>query len=428
MQVSVENDGLQRRMTVELAPEQLDKAMQSRLQNLARTVKMPGFRPGKVPMRIVKQRYGEQVQIEAMQEAVQNSLFEALNQENLHPVATPQVELAPLEEGKAPAYTATFEVYPAIELAPLDGIKVTRPVAEIAEADIDHMIDTIREQRKTWANVERAARQGDRVIVDFVGTRDGVEFEGGSAKGVPAVIGEHKFIKDFEDNLLGIVAGEEKTFDASFPEDYGNAELAGKSVTFKVTAQAVAEAVLPEVDDQFAASFGVGDGGVAAMREEVKSNMERELAQTVKQRVKAQIVEALLEKNGGFDIPGALLDSERKNLARQLQQSTGQELPQENLSILDAETSRRVRLGLIMAEVIEQQDIKVSADKVRAAIEEVASTYEHPEEIVSWYFADKKRLAEVENSVLEDQVIDWVAGQIEVSDEKKTFFEIMNPA
>jgi len=431
MQISVEKrDGLEHRMTVELPAEGFEQTVENRLANLARTVKMPGFRPGKVPLRIVKSQYGAQAQKEALDEAVQSSLYEAFNKENLRPAGAPSVEFLPLEEGKGPKYAVTFEVMPEVELADISGARIEIPVAEITEADVDKTIDRIREQRQEWKEVERAAKDGDQVIVDFVGTKDGVAFEGGTGSKVPLVIGSGRFISDFEKGVEGASAGDVRNIDATFPEDYGNKELAGQTVQFEITVGAVMESVLPEVTDDFVKELGVEEGTVEALRTQVKENMERELKSVTREITKTNVMDALIEKNK-LDLPQVMVKEEMQRLAKQMENMLAQQgIPMPKDKPMDPElyreqAERRVTLGLLMSELVNKEGIVAADDKVREAVEEIAAPYEDPQEIIDHYYGDRNRLAEVQAVVMEQAVVDWVLERAETVENKTTFEEIM---
>jgi trigger factor len=432
MQVSVETtSGLERRMTVQIPKDKLDQQVQAKLKQLAGRVKIQGFRPGKVPMNVIKQRYGGQVEQEVMGELIQSSYMEALDQEKLRPAGMPQIQ--PTESGDESgevSYTATFEVYPEIAIQGLDGINVERPALEITEQDIDEMMETIRKQRKEWKEADKAAEEGDRVVIDFEGFMNGEAFEGGTAKDYPLELGAKRMIPGFEDQLIGIKAGEERTLNLQFPAEYHSKDLAGKDVEFKVTAQKVESPELPEINDAFAESFGVTEGGLQAFRDQVKGNMEREAEQKVRTQVKQQVLDGILDKNP-IELPKVLIDSEVNNLIQQQRQAMGMTETNQQQDIdpklFEDQARRRVALGLILSELVKQNDLKVEPANLRKTIENIAASYEHPEEVVKYYYGDKERLSEIENLALEDEAIDWVVTQASVTDKKVTFNELMNP-
>lgn len=432
MQVSVEETGsLERRLNVAVPQDRIEKEVQSRLQRLSRTAKVKGFRPGKVPMKVVAQQYGKQVRDEVVGEVIQSSYFEAVSQEKLQPAGMPSIEPKVLEEGKDLEYTATFEVMPRIELAEVSGAKLEKAVAEITDEDLEKMMDSLRQQRTSWKEVKRKAKKGDRLNIDFNGTIEGEEFSGNSGKDVPITLGSGRMIEGFEKGLTGAKAGEELTLDLQFPEDYGHKEVAGKPVQFQVTVNKVEAPEMPEIDEEFAKSFGIGDGSLDALHQEVRQNMEREMKQAISARNKQAAMDKLMELNK-VDVPAALVEQEAEALKRQMMQQM--HTPQGKSGIdLDAsmfreQAERRVTLGLVLSELIKDKGIKVSEEQLRAKVEEIASTYEKPEEVVNWYFADKKRLSEVESLALEDAVVDWVFAQGDVSELKSSFDEVMGRA
>ncbi|HEY9147470.1 MAG TPA: trigger factor [Gammaproteobacteria bacterium] len=429
MQVSVETtSGLERRMTVEVPEERIDGEVQNRLKRLARTAKVKGFRPGKVPMKVVAQQYGKQVRDEVVGEVIQATYFEAINQEKLQPAGMPSIEPQVNDQGKSLQYTATFEVMPEVELADLSGTKLEKVVAEVSDEDLEKMIDNLRQQRAEWKPVKRKAKKGDRLNIDFKGTIDGEEFSGNAGEGVQLTIGSGRMIAGFEDGLVGAKAGEELTLDLQFPEDYGHKDVAGKPVQFAVKVNSVEEPLLPEVDEEFAKGFGIGDGSLEALRNEVRQNMERELAQAVSARNKQAVMDKLLELNK-IDVPAALVDNEAQNLKQQMMQQMqvpqGKSMPELDATLFKGEAERRVTLGMLVAEIIQSNELNVDEEKVKGKVQEVAATYEHPEEVNNWYMADKSRLSQIENLLLEDEVVDWVFGKADVSESKSSFDEVM---
>lgn len=432
MHVSVEPaDGLKRRMTVAVEEERIDEAVQGRLKDLSRTVKLKGFRKGKVPLKVVKQHYGAQVRQDVIGDVLQSSFYEAVEQEKLRPAGTPDFEPKSLEPGQGLEYVATFEVYPEIELADLSKETVIKPVVEITEEDVDAMIENIRQQNMTWEEVDRPAEEGDKVTVDFKGTVEGEPFEGGEGTDMEVVIGEGRLIAGFEDGLKGVKTGEEKTLELTFPEEYHVKELAGKPVQFAIKVKKVEAPRLPEVDAEFAKSLGVEDGDLAKMREEIRANMQRELDSKLSGKIKEEVMEVLLRSHE-FPVPEALVAQEADALARQMQDNFARQgLRAEDLKLEPGmfrdQAERRVKLGLLLAEIVKANDLKVDPARVKAKVEEIAAPYEHPEEVVKWYYADSRRLGEVESLVFEEQVVDWVLEQAKVEEKPQTFNEIMNP-
>jgi len=433
MQVSVENiSNLERRMTVQIPRDKLDQEVKARLQKLKGRAKIQGFRPGKVPMNVIEKRFGGQVKQEVLGDLIQSSYFEAVQQEKLRPAGMPHIQpVENVDEAADMSFTATFEVYPEITVKDLDKITIEKPGVDIGDADIDQMLDTIRKQRKVWKTVDREAKDGDQLTIDFEGYINGELFDGGSAKGHTLELGSKRMIPGFEDQLIGIKVGEERTIKVTFPENYQAKDLAGADAEFKVTAHKVEESELPVVDDAFAESFGVKEGGVQAFRDQIKENMQREADSKIQSVVKEQVMAGMLEKNQ-FDIPRALIDSEIEALMKQQLQMMGlsesSQAPDIDPNIFEDQARRRVSLGLILIELVKQNDIKVEPAKLRQTIEDMASGYDHPEEVVKYYYSDKNRLADIENLVLENQVVEWVETQAKVTEKKTTFKDLMNPA
>ncbi|MFZ5842900.1 MAG: trigger factor [Pseudomonadota bacterium] len=431
MQVSVEVlNGLERRVTIGVPAESIESEINKRLQQLARSQRLPGFRPGKLPMNVVNQRWGDAVRREVWGDTMQRSFYEAVMKENLNPAGNPRIEPKTLEAGKDVEFVATFEVYPEFTVAGLDKVTVEKPIASVTDADVDTMLETLRKQRASWAVVDRAAKAGDQVTIDFVGTVDGVAFEGGSANGVKVVIGSNSMIPGFEEGLVGAKAGGSVELNVTFPEDYGNKDLAGKAAVFKVNVTSVSEQKLPELDDAFVALFGLSSGGVAALKVEVRKNMERELRQVIKNKIKAQVMDGLVKENE-VALPTALVDQEIERLRQQANRELGmatrkKDLPELPASLFADQAKRRVSLGLIVGEVIRANKIEADGNRVRAAVEDIASAYETPSEVVNWYYSNKRELAQMEALVLEDQVVDFVLSKAQVTEKPVSFDELMN--
>lgn len=431
MQVSVESsEGLERRMTVELPADKVNEAMEKRLREIARTARLDGFRPGKVPLSVVRKRFGGQVQQEVFGDLVQSSYFEALSSEQLNPAGEPTIE--PLERApeEGMGYVAIFEVMPEFELADISSAVISRPVVEVTDQDVDAMVEKLRKQRTTWNEVDREAREGDQVNIDFKGFIDDEAFDGGTAEGVPLVLGSGSMIPGFEEGLIGARAGDERTLEVTFPDDYRVDSLAGKQARFEVKVNSVSEPVMPEVDEEFARAYGVTEGGVEAFLKEIRSNMERELADKIRSQLKEQAMDALLEANP-IDVPKSMVKQEAQALQQQTKENMAQggqtsnlELP---LDLFEEQARRRVALGLVIGEVIRSNDIKVDQDRVREKVEQFAQSYESPQEVIDYYYSDPKHLAPVENVVLEDQVVDWVMERAKVEEQPATFEEMMNP-
>jgi trigger factor len=432
MQVSVETtNGLERRMTVELPVERIDGEVQKRLQGMSRTVRVKGFRPGKVPLKVVAQQYGKQVRDEVVGDLIQSTYFEAVSEQSLQPAGMPTIEPTVNEAGKNLEFTATFEVMPELNLADFSGVKLEKRVAEVSDEDLDKMMDTLLKQRASWEAVERAAAEDDRLNIDFKGTIDGEEFSGNAGENVPVTIGANRMIEGFEQGLVGSKAGDELTLDLTFPEEYAHKEVAGKPVQFAVKVNSVEASKLPELDEEFAKSFGIGDGSLESLRQEVRQNMEREVAQALTEGNKQAVMDKLVELNP-IEVPQALVENEAETLKQQMQQQMhtpdGKSGVQLDNEMFREQGQRRVSLGLILSELIKAQELKADEEKVRAKVDELASTYEDPKQVIDWYYGDKSRLSQVESLVLEDAVVEWAFEQADVTEKSGTFDEVMGRA
>jgi len=427
MQVSVETtSGLERRMTVEVPKEKIDQEIRSRLKSLAGRVKLDGFRPGKVPLKVIEKRYGGQVQQEVLGEVMQSSFYEAISQEKLIPAGQPHIEPKVMaDDAQGLEFTATFEVYPEITLADMSQVNIEKPVVEITEQDIDNMVETIRKQQTSYKTAEKKSENGDKVVIDFEGKIDNEPFEGGKAEQYPVLLGANRMIPGFEEQLVGVEAGQETTLAVNFPEEYHAPNLAGKAATFDVKVHRVEQSELPELNDEFASKMGVKEGGMGAFREQVKENMQRELNNAIKNQLKQQVMDGLLHLNQ-FDLPKALVDNEIHALSEQRKQTMGQQEVDIDRSLFEDQARRRVSLGLILSEIIKQHEIKVSPAKLREMVEGIAASYESPEEVIKYYYGNKQRMNEIENYALEEEVVDWILGQANVSEKTATFDEIMN--
>ncbi|WP_241086345.1 trigger factor [Candidatus Vondammii sp. HM_W22] len=433
MQVSVESmEGLERRMIVELPAEMINEAVEKRLKEVSRTIKLDGFRPGKVPMPVVRRRFTGEVRQEIFGNLVQSSYFEALSQEKLQPAGEPAIEpiKKPLEEGMPYTYAAVFEVMPEITLNDMSSSIIKRPVVEVTEADLQAVIEKLRKQRATWNDVERGAGNDDQITINFKGYINGEAFDGGSADGVPLILGSNDMIDGFEEGLRGAKAGENRTLELTFPENYQADALAGKAATFEVEIAKVAEPVLPDVDDEFVKAFGVTKGGVEALHKEIRGNMERELEENIRGRLKEQVMDILLEVNP-IEVPQALVRQESNALREQTKlnmaqsgQSSNIDLP---IELFEEQARKRVALGLVMHEMIKLNNIQLDAGRVRAKVEQFAHSYETPQEVIDYYYSNKEQLAGVENVVVEEQLVDWVLEQAKVEDTDSGFDEVMNP-
>jgi len=420
---------LERRLDLAVALADLDKDVDARLKKMGRNVKMPGFRPGKVPFSIVKQQYGHQCRSEALSETLDKAFGEAVRSQNLRVAGYPRIE--PKETGSTThvEFSAIFEVYPEIKIGDVSGEAIERPQLEVTPAEIDQTLDILRKQRVRFEDADRAATKGDRVVIDFTGRKDGEVFQGGQAADYPFVLGEGMMLPDFETAVEGLQAGDSKTFDLTFPADYFSKDLAGQTVQFEIAVKKVQAAELPEVDGAFAESLGIAGGDVAKMRSEIEGNLKREVKKRTSARVKDQVMDALV-KTTPIEVPNALVEMEVHRLmeaARQDMAARGmktKDLPMQPEWFAE-QAKRRVTLGLILAELVKAENLHATADQVKAQIEEMAQSYENPAEVVRWYYAQPQRLADVEALVLEDNVVAWVLSRAQVSDKAVAFDEIM---
>lgn len=432
MQVSVETtQGLERQLTITVAADKIDAEVKSRLRDLAKRQRIDGFRPGKAPVALIQKRYGLAVLQEVAGEQMQRHFYEAIVANKLTPAGNPTFAPGQLEQGKDLEFKATFEVYPEVEVKNLDKIEVNKPVVEITDADLDKMLETLRKQHAKWEAKKTKAATGDRVIIDFVGSIDGEEFEGGKASNFTLELGQGRMIPGFEDGIVGKKVGEQVTVEVTFPEEYHAENLKGKAASFAVTVNTVEQQVLPELNDEFAALFGLETASVDALKAEVRKNMERELNQNIKAKVKEQVIKGLLANND-VDVPNALIKGEVDVLRKQALQRFGNNLDPKNLpelpaSLFEEQAKDRVKVGLLLGEVIKGNELKVDDAKVQALIETVASAYEDPQEVVQYYNSNKELLQSMRNVALEEQAIDVVLAAAKVTEQKAAFDEIMNP-
>lgn len=433
MQVSIETtSGLERRLTVGVPSAQVESEVAKRLQQASKNVRINGFRQGRVPMKVIKTRYGAGVRQEVVGEVMSRSFYEAVVKEGVKPAGQPSIEAKEISEGKDLEFVATFEVYPEVVLSDLSKVEITKHKANVSEADVVNMIEVLRKQQATWSDVERAAANGDKVTIDFVGTKDGEEFAGGKAEGHELLLGSNSMIPGFEEGIVGLKAGDQKTLSLTFPADYQADELKGAAVEFVVTVSKVLESELPELNDELFAKFGVEEGGEAKFREEVKANMDRELANAAKAKIKKQVMDSLIEAND-VQLPSALVAGEVNQLRSNMMQQFGGDnakfdakalLPDDMFKV---EAERRVALGLLVGEVIKSAEIKADGDRVRAMVEEVASTYQSPAEVVEYYYSNEKLLQGVEAAVLEDQVVDYVLSTAKVTEQDSSYDDLIKP-
>ena len=431
MQVSVETtQGLERRLTITVPADSVDGAVKSRLQQLAKTQRINGFRPGKVPVNVIKKRYGQAVRQEVAGDMMQQNFYQAIIQEKINPAGMPKFELTKDVDGQDLEFVASFEVYPEFELAPVSDIEIEKAVVEIKDEDLDNMMETLQKQHASWKEVRRKARKDDRVVIDFVGSIDGEEFDGGKAEDFTLELGKNRMIPGFEEPLVGAKKGEEVTVNVTFPEDYHAEALKGKEAVFAVTVKKVEGQELPEVDEEFAKLFGIEEGGVEALRAEVSKNMQRELNQTLKAQVKEAVIEKLLEANA-VDVPQALIDQEVNALREQAkqrfaQQGGGQNLPELPADLFKDNAKRRVSIGLILGEVIQSNELKADDAKVNEMIETAASAYEDPQEVIDYYNNNQELMQQMRNVALEEQAIDAIIAKAQVSEKEVSFNELMN--
>jgi trigger factor len=431
MQVSIESSkGLERQLKVEVPAGKIDDEVLQRLEKATKTAKIKGFRKGKVPLQVVKQFYGKGVRQEVIGEIVNSSFYEAIQQEKLRPVGQPQIEDIQDKPGEDLAYRATFEIYPEVKLADLAKVSIARPVSEVTQPDVDKMIDVLRDQQATFDIQEKAAEQGDQVNLDYVGTQKGEEFPGGKAEGQNLVLGSNSMIPGFEDGLLGLSAGDEKVLKLKFPKDYHAEDLKGKAVQFAIKVHSVAVKNLPDLDDAFFALYGVASGGEEKFREEVEGNMERELRNAIRSKVKNRVMDELFKLNK-VDLPEALVANEIAQLKQQMVQQFGggQEFDLNMLpdDMFRSKAERRAALGVIVSEVVKVESLQPDEQQVRARIDEIASTYEQPSDVVDYYYSKPELLSSVEAVVLEDQVTELVLSKCKLKEENLAYEDAVKP-
>ena len=430
--VSVEStEGLERRMKVEVPAERVEGEIEKRLKDMGRRARIKGFRPGKAPLKVVRQQYGAQVREDVVSEFVRSSWVQAISEQKLRPVGNPRIEEHKVSKDEGLTFTAVFEVFPDIELTGHEGIRIERPTAEISGADVDAMIDKLRAQRIEWEPVERAAADGDRVSIDFEGTIAGEAFRGGAGNDVAIVLGEGRMLADFEAGLKGIESGEERTVEVVFPADYGSEEVAGKTAQFKIKARKVEQSRLPELNDEFCKAFGIEEGGVERFRAEVEENMREELRQRVRELVKRQVLDKLVEAHQ-FDVPVALVEQEiralRNDMARRMNPGAK---PDEAVKLPPREPFEqpakfRVALGMLIGEIVRKHEIRVDAAKVQEKLQQIGESYGDAEGVIKIYRSNPDLMSQVETAVLEEQVVDWLLERANVTEKPTKFSELMN--
>jgi len=431
MQVSIETlEGLERRMTVQVPSDTITLAVEKKLNDLRKTVKIDGFRPGKVPLKVVQQKFGGHVRQEVIGDVIESSYQEAIIQENVRPAGMPSIESINSEEKEDVSYTAVFEIYPEIDEIQLDTIKIEKPVVEITDEDLEAMIQKLREQRKDWSEVSRAAKQGDQVMVDFEGRIDGETFEGGIGKDMAVEIGAGQMLPEFEAGLEGISSGEEKVVAVNFPDDYHGKEVAGKTAEFTLKASKVCEAILPDIDETFVKAFGVEDGDLEKFQTDVRANMDKEVSQKIKMSIKNSVMVGLLDENK-IIAPSALVTEEVKSMKQQAAHRMGQDpatfdsskLPDD---MFEEEASKRVRLGLLVGEVIKNENIKLDNSLLESTLTEMAASYEQPDQVMEYYRQNREARSSLESMVLEDQVVNHILDKAKVTEKQSSFEELVN--
>lgn len=426
MQVSVETgEGLERKLTITVPADVVDQKVEAKLKTIASRVKMDGFRPGKVPMKVVRQQHLGDAKSEVMTDVIESSYRDAIIQEKIRPAGMPAISDVKTEEGKPFEYVATLEVYPEVTLTPVEKLTIEKDVAAIADTDVDTMIETLCKQRVAWNEVARKSKDGDQVTVDFTGYIGDEAFEGGSAKDVPVVIGAKSMIPGFEEQLTGLKKDEDGELKVTFPEDYQAADLAGKEARFEIKVKMVSEPAIPELDAEMAKSLGVEDGDVEKLKSDIRNNMERELKNNVEGMFKARVMDAIVDANEIL-IPKALVDEEIKHMIEQMKQQ-GQNVDNMPPDNFESDATRRVKLGLLISKVIEENEIKLDKDVVQEKIKSAASAYDEPEQYINYYNQNQQAMASIEALVLEEMVVEWVSERATVNETQKSFDEVMKP-
>ncbi len=432
MQVSVENiSGLERRLKIAVPASQVEQTVAKKINQAARTIKIDGFRVGKVPLNVVKKRYGASIRAEALDDIIRDAYVGAIQQSALKIAGFPSIEPINFDEGKDIEFAAVVEVYPEVTLGDFTALNIERPSSEVTDADVDTMIANLRRQRAKWEESAEAAADQDRLTIDFAGSIDGEAFEGGTSQDFNIVLGSKRMITGFEEQLVGAKAGDELTINVTFPADYQAENLAGKEAQFKINVKKVVKATLPELDTEFLTAFGITDGNVEQFRVDVRKNMERELRNGIRAKVKAAVFEALVNAHN-LEVPKALVSEEigrqREQALKQFGGNAAQIKPEMLPDDLFKDNAKRsVALGLLVSEIISANEIKVDADRVRALVDEVAQSYEQPEQVVQWYYSSKEQMAQVQSAVLEDQVVDLILAKAQITDKAVGYEELLRP-
>jgi trigger factor len=420
---------LERRIDMSVAIADIDKDVDNRLKKLSHTVKMPGFRPGKVPFKVVARTYEPQARSEAIGAAVEKAFSEAVRAQSLRVAGYPRIEPKETSVAGTLEFSAVFEVYPAVTVGDLSSREIERPVLEISETEVDKTLEVLRKQHTRYDVADRPAAVGDRLVIDFTGKKDGEVFDGGQAWDFPVVLGAGAMLKDFENAVTGLGAGESKTFDLTFPEDYHSKTLAGQQVQFEVTVKKVEIPLIPEIDADFAKTLGIADGDIAKLRVEVKDNLKREVRRRIRAKIKEHVMTLILEATP-LEVPKALVDAESEQLAENARHDlerrgvSAKNIPVEQ-SWFTEQATRRVKLGLIMAELVKAHDLRAKPEQVKAIIEDMAQSYEVPSELIRWYYAKPERLTPIEAAAIEDNVVEWACAQAKTNDKPTTFDELM---
>ena len=434
MQVSVETmGGLERRLKISVEAESFESEITTKLKETSRRIKLPGFRPGKVPLKEVRRRFGPAVRAEVAQEIMQSSYMDAVNQEELSPAGAPELDIVNIDLGADLEFTATFEIFPSIEIADLSGVKIKQPVAEVQTEDLETMISRLQEQRKEWIDLDQGSKseQGHRITVDFIGKMDGEEFEGGTGQEVQIELGSGQMIEDLEKGLIGLSAGESVTIPVTFPDDYQAENLKGKAAEFEVSVKKLEEPKIPPLDESFFKLFGVDDDDVEAFRAKIRENMENEIDQSSKGQVKRQVMDQLFELHD-FSTPKALIEREcdvlRDQMMQQLQMPVKPDTDPLPSELFKDEAEKRVRVGLIINEIVSAENLSADSDKVRERIEMIAQPYDQPEQIINFYYGNEQQLQQVEMAVLEDTVIDHVLAQVNIEKLSSNYDDVVSGA